>query len=306
VVIPAYNYERYLKEAVDSALTQELTGGQIEILVVDDGSTDSTEEICRGYGAKIHYHRKKNAGLSAARNTGMELAAHDRVLFLDADDVLEKSCVRRLCAAWDDWPERPVVVGSRSVMIDGEGRTPSGAVPGRVQDEVKAFSARDFALRNRFAPVVLADRRALLELGGFDTTLTASEDRDMWIRAAGRGAVLRVEEALHRKRDHGGNMSRQAERQTECILKVLQKARSQNRPRLRHADWRKALAVCFYQSARMHLAAGNAMRAGVQCLRSVLATPWLSAPGEVGLPHACRPKFLALLAAAQLKTFLKK
>lgn len=94
VVIPAYNYEKYLGEAVDSALSQDYASN-IEVLIIDDGSTDLTGEIALSYGSRVRYHRKINAGLSAARNTGMELAQYDKVLFLDADDVLEPSCVRR-------------------------------------------------------------------------------------------------------------------------------------------------------------------------------------------------------------------
>src|SRR5690348_14198226 len=87
VVIPAYNYERLLKQAIDSALQQNYP--LLEVIVVDDGSTDNTgqlvAELCRADN-RIRYIHQKNAGLPAARNTGIRAAKFDYVGFLDADD----------------------------------------------------------------------------------------------------------------------------------------------------------------------------------------------------------------------------
>jgi glycosyltransferase involved in cell wall biosynthesis len=84
VVIPAYNYARYLPIAIDSVLKQDYP--HYEIIVVDDGSTDNTAEVVAGYGNKVRYIHQKNAGLPAARNTGIKAAGFDFVGFLDADD----------------------------------------------------------------------------------------------------------------------------------------------------------------------------------------------------------------------------
>src|SRR5215471_2204625 len=84
-IIPAYNAERYLREAIDSVLAQ--TYRPIEVLVVDDGSTDQTGEIVESYGARVHYLRQTNAGPAAARNCGFIEARGDFVAFCDADDV---------------------------------------------------------------------------------------------------------------------------------------------------------------------------------------------------------------------------
>src|ERR1041385_8897165 len=84
VVIPAYNYARFLPAAIDSALWQEYPAS--EIIVVDDGSTDNTAEVVKGYGERVRYIHQSNAGLPAARNTGIKAARFDHVAFLDADD----------------------------------------------------------------------------------------------------------------------------------------------------------------------------------------------------------------------------
>jgi GT2 family glycosyltransferase len=296
VVIPVYNYARYLAEAIRSALTQEYAG-KLEVLVVDDGSTDESPAVIASFGSAISSHRQPNAGLSAARNTGMSLATHDLVVFLDADDLLEPTCVQELVAARQQQPQQekvePVVIGSRGRMIDANGAFLS-ELASDLDGRVERFEVSDFILRNRFAPIVLADRRVLLGLDGFDTKLPASEDRDMWIRAATAGPVVLVHRALHRKRDHGANMSRHAERQTSCILRVLEKAKQQSGVRPDSRVWAEAEAVCLFQSARMYLAAGERKMASKQCLRSLRRAWWLTCTREVGYPAGFRARFLLL------------
>jgi glycosyltransferase involved in cell wall biosynthesis len=84
VVIPAYNAEKYIGRAIDSVLAQ--TRQADEIIVVDDGSTDSTADVVQAYGDKVHFIRQKNGGASVARNTGIEAANSEWIAFLDADD----------------------------------------------------------------------------------------------------------------------------------------------------------------------------------------------------------------------------
>lgn len=298
IVIPAYNYEQFVGRAVQSALDQDWEG-TIEVLVVDDGSTDGTAEVVEAFGRRVRYLRKKNGGLSAARNTGMVEAGHDWVVFLDADDELEPGAVRELWQACARGRPRPVVVGSLGRMIgaDGEWLSPPPEAGSRKET---VFSAADFVLRNRFAPIVLADRRVLLALGGFDPELKASEDRDMWVRAATTGPVLMLHRALHRKRDHGANMSKHALRQTDSIMRVLKKAADNPKVEVREGVLREARAICLYQSARMYLAAGDRRAALAQCLRSLGEAGWLSHAGEAGFPPAFRLRFLILGVARWL------
>lgn len=292
IVIPVYNYERFVGQAIRSALAQTYAG-ELEVLIVDDGSTDGTPGIVASFASKVTSHRKVNAGLSAARNTGMELARHEWVLFLDADDELEPQAVTELVRALVNSANQPVVVGSMGRMIDANGDWLSPA-SSRATGEVGIFTAHDFVLRNRFAPIVLADRKMLLSLGGFDPALKASEDRDMWIRAATAGPVLMLKSVLHRKRDHGTNMSRHAVRQTDSILQVLAKAVANPAVALTGDLRREAEAICLYQSARMHLAAGDRGAAMRQCLRSVGRRFWVRHAASCSYPRGFRFRFLAL------------
>ncbi|MFY9221885.1 MAG: glycosyltransferase family A protein [Blastocatellia bacterium] len=90
VIIPVFNGEKYIKEAINSVLEQ--TFQDFEIIVIDDGSTDKTEEIVKSFPtSKIHYEKQVNKGVAAARNGGVELAKNDWIAFLDADDLWVKN-----------------------------------------------------------------------------------------------------------------------------------------------------------------------------------------------------------------------
>lgn len=285
IVIPTYNYARFLPDAVESALKQSVPGGDVEVLVVDDGSTDDTPVVMARYSTRVRWVRQANAGLSAARNTGMREALHDWVIFLDSDDMLAAGAAAALWLVREKGDEAWAVVAGcdRAVDINGSFLAPAPPFTGGIIP----VSARSFVLRNRFAPGVLADRRLLLELGGFDPALRASEDRDMWIRVAARHPVALLDQVTLLKRDHGANMSRAAARQTAAIEQVLSKAFANPDLHLTQSDHRIARAVCLYQSALMYSDAGEHHTAALQMIRSLVMCP-LGALKEVGVPPFSR------------------
>ena len=101
VLVIAYNYGRFIEEAIDSVLAQEFPADQMEILVVDDGSTDDTGERVRKYGARVEYLYKANGGQASALNLGMARARGEIVTFLDADDFFLPGKLRRVVEAFE-------------------------------------------------------------------------------------------------------------------------------------------------------------------------------------------------------------
>lgn len=285
IVIPTYNYARFLPDAMESALSQSMPGGKVEVLVVDDGSTDDTPEVLARYSSRVRCVRQANAGLSAARNTGMREARHDWVIFLDSDDMLAPGAATALWEACQKGGESWAVIAGRDRPVDlhGSFMAPAPQTTGCLTP----VSARSLVLRNRFAPAVLADRRCLLELGGFDPALRASEDRDMWIRVAARRPLAVLDQVTLLKRDHGSNMSRVAARQTAAIEQVLAKAFANPDLHLSARDRRMACAICLYQSALMYSDAGENRAAASQMLRSILGWP-LGALNDAGVPPFSR------------------
>src|SRR5919198_2354777 len=103
IIITNYNYGHFLGEAIESALAQ--THGHVEVIVVDDGSTDNSRKIIRQYGDRILPVLKQNAGQASAFNVGFRRASGSAIIFLDADDVLDRDTAARVAAAFASRPE---------------------------------------------------------------------------------------------------------------------------------------------------------------------------------------------------------
>src|SRR5580692_7737105 len=103
ILINNYNYAKFLDQAIDSALTQ--TYGKVEVVVVDDGSTDASLEIMAGYGDRIVAVTKQNGGQASAYNAGFDASRGEIICILDADDLFLPHKVSRVVAAYEDNPE---------------------------------------------------------------------------------------------------------------------------------------------------------------------------------------------------------
>src|SRR5215471_18905764 len=117
VIIPVYNCEQYLAEAIQSALSQ--TGSTLEVIVVDDGSTDASAEVARSFGSRVRYCYQANAGIGAARNCGIAMAVGNLYAFLDADDRYVKGKLAKQIAVLEDDPSLDMVLGQVVQLQDG-------------------------------------------------------------------------------------------------------------------------------------------------------------------------------------------
>jgi glycosyltransferase involved in cell wall biosynthesis len=186
VVIPAYNAARYVGDAVRSVLAQEAP--DVEIIVVDDGSTDDTAEAAARVASPVRVLRVANGGPGRARNVGVGASRAPLVAFLDADDRWLPGTLalrRRLLEAAPDaalvhGPTRYVDETGRAVPFDPLAHgTPAGGRGGRV---LRALFWGNFV----HTSTVLVRRSALDEVGGFDERREVIEDYDLWLRLAAR------------------------------------------------------------------------------------------------------------------------
>lgn len=268
VIIPTYNYERFVVAAVESALEQSYRN--LEILVVDDGSTDRTQARLAPYEGRIRYIYQDNRGLSAARNTGIRAARGDLIAFLDSDDLWhpDKLTVQvpRLLAdpelaflATDHWSMGTDEIDRmRWTRIDAS--QPLSTRPVRL-DELLVGA--------RFGSCgVLARRWCFDGVGLFDEELTSAEDMDMWVRIARRFPIAKLQLPLWIYRIHGINMHHATARMEANTLKVLTRALDAHRDQTGLARLRRqALASLATHSAygyRDSHAFGTALRKLIQ------------------------------------------
>lgn len=152
VLINAYNYGRYIDDAIQSVVEQDFPAEDVEIIVVDDGSTDDTPERMTKWGKRIHYIRKENGGQASAYNVGFDSSRGEIVCFLDADDYWYRSKLTRVVKQFMADKTAKVVYHTLDV-VDGEGN-PLGVTPQRFNNEtvLSVPSSEYFQRMNRFTP----------------------------------------------------------------------------------------------------------------------------------------------------------
>jgi len=195
VVIPAFNSENTIDRALMSALGQ--THSSIEIIVVDDGSSDRTSEIVENYanrGVKL-LRLPKQGGVSHARNAGISLAKGELIAFLDSDDEwLPTKITKQISRILSN--DDCVFVSCACCEISSEGKILGDLYHGRRPDLGTDCWKSLLACNTVATPSVLVWRRHLIETGGFNEALRICEDQDMWIRLASLGSVDFVDEEL--------------------------------------------------------------------------------------------------------------
>jgi glycosyltransferase involved in cell wall biosynthesis len=205
VVIPAYNAERYLGEAIESVLAQDY--GPVETIVVDDGSTDESAAVARSYDGVVVI-AQENAGPAVARNVGFAACSGDFVAFHDADDAMtpNKLSVQMGALLVGDGIE--IVFGEQEIVVEPgaelpfwhEGSEAALAMPSRPPD-----LAREPLIHPM--PMVMK-REAFERVGGFDPTLQPAEDLDWAFRAAEAGvAILRLPGVVLKRRVHPSSLT---------------------------------------------------------------------------------------------------
>lgn len=217
VIIPAFNSGRYLAETVNSVLAQ--TYGCTECIVVDDGSTDNTAAIAKGYGERIRYVYQENAERSAARNTGIAAASGQYLMFLDADDTIAPTKVAEQVAFLEQHQECAAVYSKVQFFRDDAERshisldrqTPAGDILGQL-------------LYGNFIAVhsPLFRRSAIEAAGGFNPALAHNEDWDLFLRLAVSGCRFGFLDRCHAFcRMHQSNTSRDEIRMHESKWQVV-------------------------------------------------------------------------------------
>jgi glycosyltransferase involved in cell wall biosynthesis len=199
IVIPSYNYAHFLREAIDSALGQ--TYPPLEVIVVDDGSTDATPEVLASYGERIRVIRQQNQGVARARNAGIAVARGEYVAFLDADDVWHPRNLELQIARFEADPSLGLVHCGIE-MFDGGGRTIEVFREGKEGDVAADLLRLEPDTIAMTGSNLMVPKRIAEELGGFDPALPPSEDWDFCYRVAQRYRIGFVAEVLVRYRIH--------------------------------------------------------------------------------------------------------
>ncbi|MEI6690164.1 MAG: glycosyltransferase [bacterium] len=206
IVIPVYNGTRYLCQAIDSALAQ--THKNCEVIVVNDGSTDDTEEIVKSYGNKIRYIGKKNSGVSDALNIGIIEAKGQYISWLSHDDVFEPNKIEQQVETLNeidaDLRNKTILFSNYRIINENADIVESVNIE-NVHD-VRKFQCHYYPVVKGlvFGCTTLIPKNILIKEGLFDPSLRTSQDYDMWLRLFPKYNILFMKDYLLCSRKHPG------------------------------------------------------------------------------------------------------
>jgi len=220
VVIPCYNREKYIEAAIESVLAQAYR--PLEIIVVDDGSDDSSIEIIGRFGSTIRLIRQENAGAAAARNSGVRNANGAFLGFLDSDDLWTGDKLAKQLEVMTRQPEIDLTFAHAEEFIS----------PELADDVACTLRCRQGAMPARVQSAMLIRRDAFLKIGFFDETLTIGEGVDWLARAndAGIRSVV-LPDVLLRRRLHETNIGTTKKNRRQDYARALKAALDRRRER---------------------------------------------------------------------------
>ena len=292
VVIPTYNTPAaFLREAIDSALGQSYR--PLEVVVVDDGSTDDMEWVPEAYGGRLTYLRKSNGGPASARNAGIRRAAGDYLAFLDADDCWEPEKVALQMPLFERAPDVGLVY-ARIAKVNEQGASLPSSPTGPL------YAGRIFhqLFMNNFIPActVMVRRRCMDDVGLFDETpaLISVEDYDLWLRLAERYDAAYVDRPLARYRVRSGSVSRDRAQfflGERLVVEKAIRAYGGRHPLLVRRSRTRLGRLCFDYGYDL-LAKQRYAEARTQLGRSLRYAPWDVRTGLYFLA-ACAPRMTA-------------
>ncbi|MDA2936669.1 glycosyltransferase [Acidobacteria bacterium AH-259-A15] len=271
-IIPAYNAEAFISQTIESVLAQMYQ--ELEIIVVDDGSTDSTRRILQRYGDRIRYVYQKNTGVSTARNTGVSIATGEYIALLDHDDLWLPEKLDKQIRILDADPDVALVY-SDCYLVDFNGR-----LLGKMFDSLRPHRGRVLAelfLQNFIpCPTVIMRKQVLDQVGLFSSDLCIAEEYEVFLKIAELYRIDFVDAPLAKYRVHETRLSRNIERGCKESIVVAEECLKRC-PNLRHVLRTKArlkLGNLYYNLGQVCFSKTKTKEARRQFAQSLTSYPY--------------------------------
>ncbi len=312
VIIPTFNRRPWIGECLDSILAQAYP--YIEVVVVDDCSTDDTVEWIRGQprfeGVKLHV-QEKNGGASIARNTGIGISSGDLIVFIDSDDLLMPNHVETAVCHFERYPDiglfccdSTMIDQSGGVILDGKTWHQNLAEIKRLDIKTGFRTLRDVFLYSNCFPGFTLRREVFELLGGFDQSIFPADDYDLALRVAGSDfKVYYLHEALCLRREHDGQCSGIQNSVATCKKLGEALVRTTNRyPSIANSRKlvRKRLAEVDFETGISQLKEGDRLRGAGR-----VASSMLNRPEQIGNALRIGGRMASSTARSRLKSFAK-
>ncbi|MCM8775444.1 MAG: glycosyltransferase [Candidatus Omnitrophica bacterium] len=303
IIIPTYNRKHLVSDAIESVLAQ--TYKDYEIIVVDDGSTDGTEEMIRSkYGDRLHYIRQTNQGISAARNAGIRSAKGDFIAFLDSDDMWLPEKLEKQITYLDQHSN----LGFLCTRFKAYSIHNKDAV--RFGPEGFSTKFAELLMSDNFIPTstVMVRRAVLDDVGLFDPDIPTYEDFDLWLRIAKKYPFDCLQDILTIYREHPQNTGKDSSKVHWGLWKVYSKILGLYGRDIPDLDLVQKKAACYeYLVGTERLKRGE-VKEGFSCVRNAFKRhlflgDYLASSKKQSRFHAvyyCFKSYMVFAAAALL------
>lgn len=239
VIIPTYNYGHFIAEAIASVLSQSYRN--FEIIVIDDGSTDSTKDVVSSFPA-VRYLHQANQGIAPARNAGLHASRGEFLVFLDADDRLLPDTLMVGVASLRANPESAFVSGQRELISKNGKSLPSPPINCIQSDHYRAFLYSNYI---GTVGQVMFRRSILAAVNGFDCSVPGCDDFELYLRLTRSYPVQCHDKVVLQYRRHGSNTSGKRDMMLQSALRIYQAQTPhvQGRPELESLQ-QKQIELC--------------------------------------------------------------
>lgn len=207
IIIPVLNGENYVKKAIDSALKQ--TYNNIEVIVVNDGSNDNTDQICKSYGKKIKYIKKENGGVSSALNVGIKNMTGDYFSWLSHDDLYFPEKIEKQITYLNNINKKNVIIFSDYWCMDQNEKLFLN--PTIIDDKILEEKPLYSLLRGCVNGItMLIPKEAFTRCGYFDESLRCTQDYDLWWKMIKKYEFIHIPELITKTRIHKNQDTRKS------------------------------------------------------------------------------------------------
>ena len=277
VITPTFNRADFVGECIESVLGQ--TYPNLEHLLVDDGSTDNTQEIVERYlpDQRLRFARQANSGQATARNMGLGMARGEYICFLDSDNVWKLDKIERQLKLMQQHPAVDVIYGNQEV-IDEDGNI----LPMPEHKRMKRYSGRitDKLLLDNFVSfnTAMIRRRCFDKVKGFDQSVRAGDDYDLWLRFSAHFEFLHVPEIFGQYRVMKNQISTDKERRFNSNKAMLERFIAAHPELVDEAQQRFVWSRFHVRRGRTRASAGRKADAFNDYLTALRLKPFSAAP----------------------------
>jgi len=275
VVITCYNEDKFIGEAIQSVIDQTYFSGICEIVVVNDGSVDNSEEVIKRWERrcdKLRYIYQENQGLPGARNMGIEQSTGKFLALLDGDDLWLENRIERQISAVEEYRNLGLIYSDFYVFSEEKSHVSERRYCNRYVYGDDDVLHRFFVHGGPIIPsTTLINRDCFHTVGRFDSSLLRGQDTDMWLRISGEYPIHHINEPLALKRQRGDSLGADVEEKGRYLLRVTDKIADLYPELEPHQDKRDAK---IYGGIARHLVvSGERSRAVKAALRAIRHDP---------------------------------